>query len=1523
MNLEKMMVRDLRKDTILYAGAFRLRISDWFFLKKNISIGYIGLQNAVIHINRLQDSVWNYQFIIDHFASPKKEKTASKPIDLDLHKVDFENVTFDKIDRWNGQDMRVHFGSFVGDAREIDLEKKKYTLNSLFINQLDFYLYDYHALKPRKPTIEKPRTGMYFNKGDIALEIDSLNLKNSSITIFKQLKNRKPYPYFDTHHLQFTKVNLSAANFKFNKDTITARMNLAAHERSGIIIKHLKANFKLTPSIMEFQRFDLAINKSNLRNYLAFHFHDFNDDMGEFETNINLDVRFLHSTAYTDDIAYIEPSLKSWKKRIDMSLHLFGTVRDFKAKGIVMRLDQHTFLSGDLRMRGFPNLDTSHLQFENLNLQTTRLEAAPIVERFKTLTSPDLDAMGVMQYRGRFEGTPHDFFTEGNFSTAIGSAYVKAKMTFPEVGEPTYSGNITTRQFNLGKFVHSPVIGEVDFHGEFKGSSYKLSQARSSLNGHFNSIKLNGYPYSDIDVNGVIQKKYFTGTLNISDTNINLLSNIQIDLNGKAPKFNVIGDLQNAHLQKLNLLKENFILTGLFDLDFEGNNIDNYIGSAKILNASLKKDTFKLNFDSLSIQASQLDAQRKQLTIQSNEFDVRLRGKYKVLDLPNSFQSFLHQYYPSIISEPQHFPLDQKFLLTIDTRNFTKYTELFFPGFSGLDSAELIGGINTIDSNVFYVKAHVPDFNIKRNKFRGTDIVGRGDLNTLAINGQVDSVFTSDSFYFPNTELNIKSISDHSTVDLKTKASSSLDDAHLMADVYTLNDGVKIDVQPSFFILNNKKWNIDKEGEIIIRKQFASAKNVKFSQGLQELVVETSNDPDKKSNDLKVIMKNISIGDFAPLVLKNPKLDGIANGEVVMHNFFGQFNIDANIKAEEFKLNDDSVGIVNIKGHFNPKSKLVNYTVNSDNEKYHFGIHGDYNTSDTAQSPLNANIELADARIFILNQFLSSLFTDMSGQSEGQLHIGGSFKSPVITGITHLKKAELTVIYTQVHYWVDSATINFYPDRIDMGNLTLRDEKKNIANVQGIIYENALDDMKFDINITTDKLLALNTQAKDNPMFYGRAFCKGQFTIKGPQENMQMYVGVEAADSSHIYIPTTSSRESSNVDYIIFKQYGNNGNKKPKIPGQITVDLDLTANNLVNIDVIMDAQTGDVIKATGSGKLNIHVPAEGSMTMKGRYNIEKGRYDFNFQSFIKKPFDLMENGNNYIEWTGDPYNANIRIDASYTATHVSLNDLVSAQTGNIINGNVRGYRGDVYVIAQLTGKLMHPDIKFHLDFPTGSTIKNDPDFALFLNRLASDDNEMLKQVTYLIVFGSFAPYGANSAATNFASVGVNSISSIITSEFNKLVSGVLYKLTGSRDLQFDLSTSTYSSASWYGGNAASAKLDRQAVNLKLNQSILNGKVIITVGGDLDFNLAASSSTGNFQWLPDISVQIVLSKDRKLRAIIFNRSSLDIGSSAASGLGRRNRMGVSLSYTRDFEHMFGDKKKKIKVETDSSAQKKTK
>src|SRR6202012_2303590 len=104
--------------------------------------------------------------------------------------------------------------------------------------------------------------------------------------------------------------------------------------------------------------------------------------------------------------------------------------------------------------------------------------------------------------------------------------------------------------------------------------------------------------------------------------------------------------------------------------------------------------------------------------------------------------------------------------------------------------------------------------------------------------------------------------------------------------------------------------------------------------------------------------------------------------------------------------------------------------------------------------------------------------------------------------------------------------------------------------------------------------------------------------------------------ASQVYIPNTISKESGDADFIVFKQYGTEmQNIQDDGNFNVLVDVDIAANNFATVDVILDELSGDEIKATGNGRLHIIAGTTEKPSIRGHYEIENGKYDFNFQSF--------------------------------------------------------------------------------------------------------------------------------------------------------------------------------------------------------------------------------------------------------------------------------------------------------------------
>ncbi len=237
--------------------------------------------------------------------------------------------------------------------------------------------------------------------------------------------------------------------------------------------------------------------------------------------------------------------------------------------------------------------------------------------------------------------------------------------------------------------------------------------------------------------------------------------------------------------------------------------------------------------------------------------------------------------------------------------------------------------------------------------------------------------------------------------------------------------------------------------------------------------------------------------------------------------------------------------------------------------------------------------------------------------------------------------------------------------------------------------------MFFDMNISTRKpgstvrdgdkvnkpVQLLNTTFNDNQTFYGNVKGTGVLQLFGYQSEMVMTINANASekDSSYITLPPSSSRESGIADFLIERKYGREMNESDmgNNATNIIYDVEVTANPMVTVKVILDELTGDEIKGKGSGTLKIRSGTAEPLSLRGRFDIEEGNYLFTFQSFFKKPFEIRKGSENYIEWNGDPYDANIKFEAMYVADNVSFAPLASSLN---LTSNISNTRGGFRII---------------------------------------------------------------------------------------------------------------------------------------------------------------------------------------------------------------------------------------------------
>jgi len=1529
MHLKGVLIADRFDDTLLYAGDVKVRITDWFFFKKDVDLKYIGLENAVIKFQRT-DSVWRQQFFLDYFSTPSTGKKRNAGIQLHLEKIEMLNVAFLKKDDWLGQSMMVHMDTMHMDADKLSLSGGKYLINSLQVASPTVALYNYKGLKPRDSTStgDSITRSTAWNQAQTIFQIGELKIVNGTFRTDQQT-DRQPYPWFDGQHILFTEINADLSNPNLTGDSIFSKLKLTAKERSGLEIKNLSADVAMTSRGMVFSNMDLTTNKSSIRHSFSMSYDDMSD-MSDFIHKVKMTADFDDSHVDSDDIAFFAPSLKSWKKKIILKGKIKGTVDALTGREMIVQAGNSTLLNGDISLTGLPNIYETFIDFKANEFKTNYADAVTIVPAMRRVTSPNLRKIQYVNFKGSFTGFIRDFVTFGTIQTNLGTVKTDLNMKLPRGRQPVYSGSISTDNFRLGEFVDDENIGSVSLTATVKGTGFNAKTRNTLIDGTIRFVDYKNYRYQNIVVKGKLEKELFEGLASIRDENADFDLNGIIDFNKKTPLFNLEANVTRANLKNLNLTKEDYTFRGKLDLNFNGNTIDNFLGTARITDAEITKNGRRLPFDSLVLSSTYIDNEKK-LSVVSNEFNATVRGDFSLKELPAAFTFILHKYYPSYIDAPARLPRNQHFKFDIATLYADEYMQLIDSRISGFNNSHINGSLDLGNNNVNFTidTADIPQFTFRQYVFDDVHIKASGNNDSLIVTGNVRNVRVNDSLNIAAAVFKINASNDSSRVSINTGTNQALEKASINALVLTYNDGVKIQFDRSNFMVNGKTWTIDENGELEFRSSKPASGQLVLQEGEQKIMLRTQPSTKGAWNDLKIELTKINIGDFSPYFLPKNRLEGLISGTILAENPTKNLKLTSDdIQTQFLRFDNDSLGEVSTSLSYDNSTSELIMKGNTLNLENYLGFNVDIFLADPVKAKNNLiALKAKNYQVKVLERFLGTLFSDMQGYLTGDVNLEGDFQNLAITGKGRLKDAGLKVNFTQVFYKIKDTEIEMTPQEIDLDGIVLTDTiTGNPIYIKGGIEHQSFKNMFYDLYISTRKpgttddnnnrpVQLINTTYENNKQFYGNVIGTGSLSLAGPQSDMFMKIDAFASTtySSNISIPSSTNRETGLADFLVERKFGHemtetgfNDNKT-----NITYDVDVTANPMLNVRVVLDELTGDEVKGKGTGTLNIRSGTSEPLSLRGRFDIDEGNYLFTFQSFFKKPFVLKKGENNFIEWNGDPYDARINLTATYTATNVSYAPL--AKHWSNIDQKIQNARSDVYVVAKLTDRLFKPKIDLRLEFPTSSVATEDPALAFSLQQLQNNVNEMNKQATYLVVFGVFAPI-ESSGSFSFQEVATNSLSGIFFNVINEQVRKIVSNIFKSEKLNFNFNSSVYN-RNVIDPSGSRFSLGSN-VNASIGSSLFEDKVIISLGGSVENFLPGGTIQQNVQLLPNASIEILLNKSGTFRANLFYRQNIDYLTTNSSGAGKTNRTGVGFSYHKEADtiwELIFKKKKKVQAE----------
>jgi hypothetical protein len=283
----------------------------------------------------------------------------------------------------------------------------------------------------------------------------------------------------------------------------------------------------------------------------------------------------------------------------------------------------------------------------------------------------------------------------------------------------------------------------------------------------------------------------------------------------------------------------------------------------------------------------------------------------------------------------------------------------------------------------------------------------------------------------------------------------------------------------------------------------------------------------------------------------------------------------------------------------------------------------------------------------------------------------------------------------------------------------------------------------------------------------------------------------------------------------------------------------------------------------------MNIDTKGDFTMFGNYIVEKGNYLFTLQNVINRNFKIERGGS--IQWTGDPFNADININAIYNLK-TPLKSVYPADESN--------RRVPVECKLMMTDKLMKPTIKFDINLPNADQTTRD---AVRSTINADNEAELNKQVFSLLVLGTFFPsqesgvLGTSAAKNNGSELLSNQMSNWLGQTFKNL------------DLNLKYNSSS----------GSSQDATNRQIAIAASKQLFNSKLTI----DGTFGVGENGTNNNSQnptnIIGDVNIDYKVTNNGKVHVKAFNRSN-DYSTLLNSS---PYIQGIGLIYREDFETIY--------------------
>ncbi|MCM1169133.1 MAG: translocation/assembly module TamB domain-containing protein [Bacteroides sp.] len=1386
-----------------------------------------------------------------------------------LKNYDFKNLTLASIALY---DPEIHIARYEGDT----------------VSDFKRVIQKIAALPKKDTALRKP------------FRIEKGRVFNGTFTYEAQDAKHSPEGIIDYKHVGLSKVYAEASDFYSRCGIVLVKVqHVECNEKTGFRVDDFSTSLYLNKGELHFTDAHVKTPQSTV--HLDYHLTAANWQLyKDFIHNVRMESDLRPSEVTLSDLGYFARIFAGMSQRIKAEGRVSGTVDNLDLKGLRLHTGRHSFLNADFTLAGIPRLKEGRLE---LQLDGLRLNT----EDFKGMTLPNgkpfvlpeaLQSLHWAKAKGFFSGGQRQFAVDLELCTDIGDIVITNAARDTADGMDIMAGNVQARNIRLDKLLNNDsLFGKVAVDADFRLSKQEEEALFCHAKGRVFDLEIDNKVLKEMPFHIDWQRDFLRADVECSDPNFDF------DLLGKWQKKNDTSwlncnlDMRNIDLRPLRLLGDTGEFTVkthvvLDNIDCRGESVQ---GKLRIDGTEIRRLSHTYLLNNLQAEVLTKDSLERTLWLRSGLMDADLNGQWSFADLKYSFLNTVQACLPH---------LGNHLMRNVDLENKEVSAQDF----------DLRVRVNNADSlmSILYPPLSLP-LGMKLN-LRYASEVNRGRMQMavpyvqmgslayldgyfdLAVNGRAVRLETTADRFYLNDSVSMNRFalkvdkSDTNTVaynlswgnDGITRQSTNGRFAGLFH--FLPEGGMRLELQDFRLQTKNTEWKSYSDGYVLFAPQRLEVYHVgMFSmQSNDGVSVEGSVSRDPAST-LKVQFSDFDLSYLEFFLRKVPmKIETRVDGIAEMRDFYGDLIFNARLMMKDLTINDKLYGRGNVEASFS-KNDVVQASCNilQDDKKTLLFLDGRYYPKRNGEIDFKGFAR--DCPVNFLDRILSSVAKDLSGEASGNLRLGGTLRSPELFADLTCKDFGLTVSMLRTRYVFKQVPIKLTSSRIDFATAPFVDEVFNTEGTFGghITHRN-FKDIRLDLGVGFNNLVALRTTRESNLPFWGTVFATGRLDIKGPVEDIVLQLNARTDENSDISFDFSNPTGGDGANFITFKapvafavdsgrmtleQYYARNRAAFQRKGKLTLDfnLEVTPDLAVSVRLRNSAMDG-LLTATGKGSLRLYMD-DNDPKLFGTYTVSGGGFDFSMVNLLNKRFKIKEGGT--VSWLGNAGEPRVDVRAGYQ-TKASLYPVLSA-----FDPDESRYKQKVNVesIIALSGNLLNPDISFDIDLLNANDDTKDKFWALVRK---NNEDEMLQQTFSLLMFNSFMAVESGSS-TSVGSSALASSSEMLFSQFNNFLSRL------SNDFNVGIN---YKPGSTTSNSEFQVMMSGQLFNDRL---VINGNVGVSD------NMAGTSSSATTV-VGDVDIEWKFTEELRLRG--FNHSNDEDLTKPVNSY----TQGVSIVFQRDFDNL---------------------